>query len=119
MDAIELEKQINKKFGKYKNHEIDKRFYLIRTLETDEIVIIDLASPGNGHHLLKDASQKEIEKISGHFNFPDDKQGENSFISGTLDKSDSESNSEEINPFIPDSNSSQDSNSEEENPFIP
>ncbi len=78
MDAIELEKQINEKFGEHKDHKINENFKLIRTLETNEIVILDLDSPKNGNHLLKDASQEEIKNISDYFGIHDN--DENAFI---------------------------------------
>lgn len=72
MDAKELEKKINEKYGKNSSHQIDSNVNLIRTLETGEIVFMDSMSSMNGHHLLKDASQKEIDRIAEHFGFADD-----------------------------------------------
>ena len=80
MDAKELESRINKKFGKYKNHKIDENVDLIRTLETNEIVILDSKSSANGHHLLKDANQEEIEKISAYFKFSENDENDTSHI---------------------------------------
>ena len=72
MEAKELERKINEKIGKGKNYEIDKNISLIRTLETDEIVLMDNESALNGHHLLKDATPEEIKRIADHFKFSDD-----------------------------------------------
>lgn len=67
IDAVELERQINAKYGMHKNFELDENFHLIRELETDGIVVFRFDSPGDGHHQLKDASQEELEKVSDYF----------------------------------------------------
>lgn len=102
IDAVELEKSINEKFGKYKNFEIDEKFQLIRELGTGEIVVLDLNSLGNGHHRLKDASQKELEKISGYFDSSPIADGDNPFIPDVNDSDSGGDDSGEDNPFIPD-----------------
>jgi len=71
MDAKELEKKINEKYGKNSSHEIDENVNLIRTLETDEIVFIDSMSSMDGHHRLRDSSQKEIDRIAKHLGLED------------------------------------------------
>ena len=72
MNAKTLEKKINEKIGKGSSHEIDENVSLIRRFEYDEIVILDSKSSMNGHHLLRDASQEEIDRIAKHFKFEDD-----------------------------------------------
>ena len=72
MDAKELERKINEKIGEGKNYKINEKLNLIRTLETDEIVLMDNESALNGHHLLKDATPEEIKRIADHFKFSDD-----------------------------------------------
>jgi len=118
MDAKELEKGINEKYGKYKNHKIDENVSLIRTFETDEIVILDTKSSANGHHLLKDASQEEIDKIVEYFKFVDE---ENELIPGTPDELSEEEKKrqKEIgeNELIPDVDSEGDS--KDDNDLIP
>jgi|GEM_PF-6605009 len=118
MDAKELEKKINWKFGKQKDHQIDENFSLIRTLETNEIVILDLNQIGDGHHLLKYASQKEIDKIVEYFKFFDE---ENELIPGSPEKLTEEEKQrrKEIadNELIPSDDNSGDNDSE--NDLIP
>lgn len=100
MDAVELEKQINEKFGTKGNFAIDEKFHLIRTFETDEIVVFDFNKPGNGRHLLKDATKEELEKISNHFKFPDD--DENPHIPDVESQGKTGDSEEDDDSFIPD-----------------
>lgn len=79
MDAKTLEKKINEKYGKNSSHAIDENVNLIRKLETAEIVFLDSMSSMDGHHLLKDAPQKEIDRIAKHLDLEDDLD-ENEFI---------------------------------------
>ena len=80
MDAKTLEKGINEKYGKHKDHQIDENVSLIRTFETGEIVILDTKSSANGHHLLKDASQAEIDKIADYFKKLTEKEDDEDMI---------------------------------------
>lgn len=86
MDAKTLENGINAKYGKQKDHQIDENVSLIRKFETGEIVILDSMSSANGHHLLKDASKEEIEKIAGHFKKLSEKDDEDDMIPGGPDR---------------------------------
>jgi len=88
VDAKSLEFGINEKYGKNSSHKIDENVRLIRKHETGEIVILDSESSENGHHLLKDASPEEIEKISAYFKKlteGGEPEGENPMIPGTSD----------------------------------
>lgn len=88
MDGKSLEIGINEKYGKNSNHKIDENLSLIRKHETGEIVVLDSKSSANGHHLLKDASPEEVEKISAYFKKrteEGDPEEENPFIPGTPD----------------------------------
>lgn len=85
MDARTLEQGINEKYGKNSDHQIDENVSLIRTFETGEIVILDTKSSANGHHLLKDASQAEIDKIADYFKKLTEEES-NELIPGTPDK---------------------------------
>ena len=72
MDAQELERRINKKFGFLTDHVITEDIHLIRTQETQELVFLDCKSIGDGHHLLRHADQGEIDRIVEHFGFTDE-----------------------------------------------
>lgn len=88
MDGKSLEIGINQKYGNNSSHTISETFSLIRKHETGEIVILDLKSQGDGHHLLKDASSEEVEKISAYFKKLTEEGGpekENPMIPGASD----------------------------------
>lgn len=72
MDAKTLEQKINEKYGKNSSHQISENVSLIRKHETNEIVFLDSMSSADGHHLLKNAPQEEIDRISKHFKFDDE-----------------------------------------------